>query len=992
MYYLACRINLLLWIVVLITPGRGTAAPSDYYITHYTSQNGLPQNSAKGLELDKDGFLWIGTEAGLVRFDGQRFKLFDADHYPLMKSNRVRELSLDTAGVLCFRDGAFLTFDSRGWMQQISDKAFLGRITRLQTEFLSVQDHSLSFLSEGKLRWSMVLPELVIGRQGNFWAIQGRKCFFLAKRGLLSCVDADKHRTTVRITGLPPHLTASAKDEPKVQGLLGYDGLLYYHTDKAIYQLTEAGRNELHARLVLEADFSDVTCFRHYPGLNMYVIGTATHGVYILRRKQFEAYRHSNGYGNFYPQVPYGETGALTAFGLLYPGGSRLGFPFDVGSFQGVLRDSRGHYWLDRTYMTSSTTYDVMLVEMDEKLRELKQRFNRRGSSCIRETPDGRIWVLTSGGRRLVHVDGDSLRSLPEHCDINYGAQTFLPVDNEHFWIAGRELMALLNVRTGKQIHYKTLEHYNIEALHLDRNNVLWVGTTGKGFYAIKGGRVIKLPLDRKASLKDVHSFMEDHSGFIWMSTNNGLFRCKKADLDLFIAGKTADIYYQCFKQESGFNTNEFNGNCTPYAVVLGNGKFSFPSIDGLVQFYPDSIKELLPVSRIIVDQLLIDGKQHYPNGHSIGLKSDFKYIEVQVASPFYGNPANQYLEYRLTGLDSIWHPLNEDNKVVFNNLAHGQYGLQFRKTAGFGPGNITTTSISLFVEPFFYQTIYFKLAAIILILLLIYLVVKIRYAYLLKQNKQLEQEVANRTFHLNNANRLKEKMLMMVGHDLQSPLHFLGYLSDTNYEAVMSNQHEKAGLISREMKNASREIYAFVDELSLWARVQDERFNLKKTAFSFTSLVSELDLFFKEILGHQRNTFEFTTEENYELYTNRELLKAILRNLVENARKHTHQGVISVHCYRDSDNTCSVRVSDTGKGMTPETLGKINNLIRHSGETLDFESGNRMGYQFIIDFVTRLSMHLAIDSQENKGTVVVVSGIALQPAGLQMKKGYQTP
>jgi ligand-binding sensor domain-containing protein len=62
------------------SPASASSAASDYSITHYTSQNGLPQNSAKGVELDKDGFLWIGTEAGLVRFDGQWFKLYDADH------------------------------------------------------------------------------------------------------------------------------------------------------------------------------------------------------------------------------------------------------------------------------------------------------------------------------------------------------------------------------------------------------------------------------------------------------------------------------------------------------------------------------------------------------------------------------------------------------------------------------------------------------------------------------------------------------------------------------------------------------------------------------------------------------------------------------------------------------------------------------------------------------------------------------------------------
>lgn len=990
MPWLALRITALLFTVFFATCSV-SAAISDYHIMHYTSQNGLPQNSAKGLELDKDGFLWIGTEAGLVRFDGQRFKLYDADHFPLMKSNRIRSVELDTAGVICFvnESWARLTFDERGRMRQISNEAYLGRIDRFQKDYLSVQDYSLSLLSSAGVRWAMVMPEIMADPRGDVWAIRKQKCYLLVKPGVISCVDANKNRSTLRITGLPAHGTA--KSAMRRQGLLEHDGLLYYHTDKAIYQLTEVGQHELKATMVLEADLSEITIFRSYPALNMYVVGTSTQGIYILRRKQFASYRHTNGFGNFYPQVPYGDSGVLTALGVLYPGSSRFGFPFNVGQFQGVLRDSRGHYWTARTHMTSSVSYNVLLAEMDERLRELRAMPNVFGSGCIRESPDGRIWVSSHVGKHLGYVDGDSLRWLPELCGPRQSVRTFLPVDNVHFWIAGAQIIALLNVKTGKQVHYKSLEDYNIETLHLDRNNVLWAGTTGKGFYAIKQGRVIKLPLDKRASLKDVHSFMEDKSGFMWMSTNNGLFRCRKADLDLFIAGKADDVYYQCFKQESGFNTNEFNGSCTPSAIVLGNGKFSFPSIDGLVQFYPDAIQELLPGSKIVIDKLLIDGKQQYSSGGAIDLEPDFRYLEVQVASPFFGNPANQQLEYRLTGLDSIWQPLKEDNTIVFNNLVHGHYDLQLRKRAGFGINNVIVKRIPLVVQPFFYQTFYFKLIVLAGIALLIYTIVKLRYTYLLKRNRELAQEVASRTEHLNNANRLKERMLMMVGHDLQSPLHFLGYLSEANYEAVMSDQTEKAGSISRQMQNTSRKIYAFVDEFSLWARVQDEQFNLKKTHFSLTLLVDELETFYKELLKLHENIFEFKTEEEYELHTNKELLKAILRNLIENAHKYTHNGTISVHCCRDSDMTCVISVSDTGKGMRPDVLQKINNLIDKAATIGEFDSGERLGYQFISDFAARLNTRLTINSAEGEGTTVIVSGIPLHEVGRQEKVAVKT-
>ncbi len=109
----------------------------------------------------------------------------------------------------------------------------------------------------------------------------------------------------------------------------------------------------------------------------------------------------------------------------------------------------------------------------------------------------------------------------------------------------------------------------------------------------------------------------------------------------------------------------------------------------------------------------------------------------------------------------------------MFNNLAYGKYNLQFRKRAGFGDNNFVTNSVLLSVKPFFYQTIYFKAALLIAMCLLVFLIVKLRYAYLVKRNKALEQEVEQRTLHLRSANHLKEKILMMVGHDLQSTLTF---------------------------------------------------------------------------------------------------------------------------------------------------------------------------------------------------------------------------
>jgi signal transduction histidine kinase/ligand-binding sensor domain-containing protein len=987
----ACNMSLfvnrkiLLILSALLITLHALAQSSAYNVMHYTNENGLPQNSVRGIELDKDGFLWIATEAGLVRFDGQRFRLYDKEHYPVLESNRITGLALDDHGAIIFSTefGPYYDFNHLRHPQPLNADAHRGRFIVQRYDYFWVRNDSAFFRIDNKHKWAIQVPLLAYELAFNRWGVLNNKLYFRDKQGMLWMINRTGQITKAKITGLLPDPT-TPRTRAKITGVYLQEKVLYIHAGNGFYRLDE-DNNGLKASLVLKTEVRNIGFYRNYPQLNLQVIGTGTDGLYLYRHKQFVTLKHSNGFGNYYPQVPLGDSGVLTDRGPVYPSSSRFDYPFrSFITFKGLLLDSRGHYWI------SEGRYGhYNIAELDQQLRVLKH-FPYGTANCIRETLDGRIWLCSFAGRSLGYIDQDSIHWLPFQWQEPQTILTFLPIDNETFWLGGSRIFAKLDLKTGQQISYPYFEKFTTETLHLDRNKVLWIGTSGNGFFALKRNRIIKMPLDKNTSLKYVHSFIEDKSGFMWMSTNNGLFRCKKQDLDNFITGRTKDIYYQCFKKESGFNTNEFNGGCTPSAIRLGNGKLSFSSLNGLVQFYPDSIREALPDNGIFVDKLLVDGKER-DLAREIILNPSFKRLQVEFASPFFGIADNQQIEYNVKGLDQNWYPVNSDNQVILNGIPYGYYSLQFRKPGGFGNNNIITKVVSFKVLPFFYQTWSFKISVVVIICLIILLLVKMRYNLLLKRNKQLEQEVAQRTIHLHNANHLKEKILMMVGHDLQSPLHFLGYLSETNYDALIAQQHAKAGLISKEIKNTTKKIYAFVDEFNLWAKVQDEQFNLKKTIFSLNSLISELQLFFKEILQLNQNTLECTTEGEYELHTNRELLKAVLRNLIDNANKHTHSGTIHIHCKIDDDATCFIRVSDTGEGMSPDVLKKINDLIKRSA-AIDFDSGSRLGYQFIIDFATRLNTHVTITSEEHKGTTVLISGIALHQADHKNKTSYPTP
>src|SRR4051812_41845607 len=65
-----------------------------FYQQHFNDENGLVQNSIKGIEIDKKGYLWLGTEMGLVRYDGTNFRLYDKTNSPELKTDRIINLGL----------------------------------------------------------------------------------------------------------------------------------------------------------------------------------------------------------------------------------------------------------------------------------------------------------------------------------------------------------------------------------------------------------------------------------------------------------------------------------------------------------------------------------------------------------------------------------------------------------------------------------------------------------------------------------------------------------------------------------------------------------------------------------------------------------------------------------------------------------------------------------------------------------------------------------
>ncbi|WP_353719456.1 HAMP domain-containing sensor histidine kinase [Dyadobacter sp. 676] len=267
-----------------------------------------------------------------------------------------------------------------------------------------------------------------------------------------------------------------------------------------------------------------------------------------------------------------------------------------------------------------------------------------------------------------------------------------------------------------------------------------------------------------------------------------------------------------------------------------------------------------------------------------------------------------------------------------------------------------------------------------VVVLLAFFLWARDRYSRLDRAKKELERQVEDLSRKLEYSNGLKQKITMMIAHDLQSPLHFLNVLSEHVSRFAANNQLVEVKAGTEEIKKATGNIHAFVKEVNLWARSQHENFQLAQHSFPFSELVGELEQFFGDMLLLNRNMLVADYPEDAFVYANRDILKAILRNLIDNANKHTRGGEVRLTLTFNDDGPL-LTVSDNGSGMPLADLQKIRRRLADPALNGPVEANSRLGYQLMADFAHTLGYRLDVVSARGVGTSVAISGLVCHHA-----------
>ena len=748
-------------------------AVTQYNIDTWNDASGLPQNSVRAVLQTRDGYLWIGTEEGLARFDGVTFTVFDEDNTPEITDNFIRQLFEDREGNLWIASRGGLLFYKNGTFERFPGKeGFSNDLVYSLCEDLSnnllvgtdgaglyrLKGGSFVTYTEKTGLPDNTVKDIYCDGKGSLWVATKGGLSRLREEGILNYTEAD---------GLPSERVNTVYEDS--------NNIIWLGTDNGLAKL-EDGKI---AVFLLDADASkqgEICTIFEDSDKNLW-IGTEKNGLFRYRDGELEnlsveseAGLSSNTIrsiaedreGNLWLGTVYGGLHCLkdtkfTTFGR--PEGLSHDHVFSI------FEDSRGYMW----------------VGTDSGLNRMKPGTGAGGNGVIHfttadgltnngitpifEAPPGFIWVGTDDGLNRLRSSEKGIFKLSEYLRNDFilalsgdgdgnlwigtlrGLVTKRGPDEERFnkdnglvtnvvnfvhkdrdgnlWLSTHG-WGLTKYRDGKFTVFNRekdgLAGDSIGCIYEDDDGVLWIGTSG-GLSRLKDEVFTNCTKQEGLFNNNIYQILEDNNGNFWMSCNKGIFRVgKKAVIDC-MEGKISKVESVSYGKEDGMRSIECNGGYPNAGCKTKDGKLWFPTAKGIVIVDPSNIKVNSVRPPVYIEEVLLDGAAAGP-GEEIAVNPGIKRVEIHYTALSFVNPQRVKFKYRLEGYEEHWVDADTQRVAFYTNLDAGSYRFRVAACNDDGLWNEEGAWISFNVIAPFSQTWWFRFLAMAVFAVFSYLVI----------------------------------------------------------------------------------------------------------------------------------------------------------------------------------------------------------------------------------------------------------------------------
>ena len=946
---------------------------SQYIHTVWRSEDGLPQNSIQALLQARDGYLWIGTQEGLVRFNGLEFKVFNKANTNAIRHNDIRILYQDREGTLWigtfggglvrYRAGEFSTYTAKDGLSNNS-------ITAIS------EDH------EGNLWVGTTdgLNQLAAGHFVSFTRKEGladNSIQTLGEDAQGRLLVATRTRLDVFESGhFTPALPASMNGKTIVTALLldqernlwlgsEHQGLAVISPGKIVRYGAAQGLPNAPIHTIFQDNQRTIW------------VGTEGGGMCRLVAQRFECYSTQNGLSGGYVEAITQdregdlwvgtETGGLNRFketplsnygpeaglqgsprALFQDREGALWIGTNIGLFR--LQDGKATPYLTRNGPANNYVYSMSIdregnvwVGTDEgglnKFTGHSVKTYRKADGladdfipAVFQDRAGDIWVGTfSGGVSRLHNGRFTNYTTGE--GLGHNRVWAIQEDHEgNLWFGTDAGLSVFRNGTFTNFDFhenskETLGMGGVMVIYEDSDHAFWIGTYGAGLKRFKDGKLTGI--GEKQGLFDdtIWSILEDDSGNFWMSSNRGIFKVRKSELIDVVEGKQAQVHSQAYGVADGMMSAECNGGSQYSGWKTNDGKLLFACLKSVVVVDPNHLPQNPLAPPVVIEAVKINQQEKMPAGARVPVGSGE--VEFHFSALSYFAPEKVAFQCRLEGYEDDWKTPPTPGFIRYTNLDPGNYTFRVKAANNDGVWNEEGASFSFYLKPHFYQTRWFySLCGLVLVLspVGIYL---LRVRQIRRSEQELTVLVGRRTCELEAAKELaeaatraKSDFLANMSHEIRTPLNGVTGTLDLMAQSEMSTDQKQLLGMARDSANT---LMVVINDILDFSKIEAGKLAFEVREFELMATVAEAARTMA-LRAHQKGlelVYQVDPQIPQFLLGDASRLKQVLHNLIGNAVKFTDHGEVMLRVAlerRDGDQAeLCFAVSDTGIGIPPE-------------------------------------------------------------------------
>lgn len=356
-----------------------------------------------------------------------------------------------------------------------------------------------------------------------------------------------------------------------------------------------------------------------------------------------------------------------------------------------------------------------------------------------------------------------------------------------------------------------------VYCLHADPDGTLWIGTADHGLSRLKQGRFARISLAEGLPNATITQIVDDRAGHLWLGSHRGILRVSRTDLNRCADGESRTVNCLSYGRAEGLASQTCSGGFQPGARMATDGKLWFPTAKGIAIIDPADVTTNAVVPPVVIEEFMVDGRPMPALSAVTSAENTATWLTVPAGKQRFEfhytglsfvAPDRVRFKYRLEGLEEEWIEAGSRRIVNYTHLAPGTYAFRVQACNNDAVWNETGAALGFVVLPYFWQTWWFQVAAVVAGASAVgggvLSVVRRRVR---RKLEQLEQQRA--------VERERARIARDIHDDLGSSLTRITMLSQTMRQEFAGDS--PGALAAAQVNTTSRELTRAMDEI-VWA------------------------------------------------------------------------------------------------------------------------------------------------------------------------------